>query len=154
MIVYRLAKGKYAQDLSGVGASLFGYRWNSKGIKVVYTASSRALAMAEVLVHLPLDLIPSGYLMLEIEIPTIIGIEEIDVATLNEDWNRFPHSNQTKQMGDQFFRACQSCVLKVPSAVVKGDYNFLLNPIHVDMKLIKVVSVSEFPFDKRIFKSK
>lgn|SRR5690606_21281000 len=154
MIVYRLTKGKYALDLSGVGASLYGYRWNSKGIKVVYTASSRALAMAEVLVHLPVDLIPDGYQMLEIEIPDSVFVEVLDESVLKEDWNGFPHKEETRILGDEFFRANHHCVLKVPSAVVKGDYNYLINPNHSDMKKIKIVEVNPFPFDDRLFKSK
>lgn len=154
MIVYRLAKGKYAEDLSGFGASLYGYRWNSKGVKVVYTASSRSLAMAEVLVHLPMDLIPIGYVMLEIEIRHTIEIGEITVSALEADWNIFPHTEQTRLIGDNFTKTGEYCVLKVPSAVVKGDYNFLINPLHLEMNLIKVVSVADFPFDNRMFKRK
>lgn len=152
MTVYRLVRGKYALDLSGIGASLFGYRWNSKGIKAVYTASSRALAMAEVLVHLPLNFLPDNYLMLEIEIPNGIKIDEVDVSTLKENWNSFPHPAENQEIGDDFFRNNKTCVLKVPSAVVKGDFNFLLNPNHPDMKKIRIVNTSDFPFDKRIFK--
>lgn len=153
MIVFRLTKGKYALDLSGTGASLFGYRWNSKGIKAVYTASSRALAMAEVLVHLPANFLPENYKMLEIAIPDNIKIEEINFSQLKEGWNSFPHQQETKDLGDAFFRAGGACVLKVPSAVVKGDFNYILNPNHRDMKKIKVIEVSDFPFDKRILKN-
>lgn len=152
MIVYRLARGKYALDLSGTGASLFGYRWNSKGIKAVYTASSRALAMAEVLVHLPLNFLPDNYVMLEIEIPNGIKIDEVDVSKLKNNWNSFPHPAENQEIGDGFFRDNKACVLKVPSAVVKGDFNFLLNPNHPDMKKIRIVNLSDFLFDKRIFK--
>lgn len=52
MIVFRLSSSRYAEDLSGKGAELYGGRWNSIGTPVVYTASSRALAMAEAAVHL------------------------------------------------------------------------------------------------------
>jgi RES domain-containing protein len=43
-------------------------------------------------------------------------------------------------------------VLKVPSAVVKGDFNYLINPFHPDATKISVSSQEDFPFDKRIFK--
>lgn len=152
MTVYRLTRGKYALDLSGVGASMFGYRWNSKGIKAVYTASSRALAMSEVLVHLPLFLLPEDYVMLEIEIPSDVLIEKLDVTRLKENWNAFPHPKTNQKIGDEFFRNNQACVLQVPSAVVMGDFNFLLNPNHPDMEKIRIVHVSDFSFDKRIFK--
>lgn len=152
MIVFRLTKGKYALDLSGMGASIFGYRWNSKGIKALYTASSRALAMAEVLVHLPMGFLPEGYRMLEIEIPDPTFIEEIDISSLDEGWNDFPHRPETKEVGDEFLRKNEHPVLKVPSALVKGDFNYLINPNHPDAKKITVNRVSDFPFDRRIFK--
>lgn len=153
MIVYRLTTRKYANDLSGTGASIFGYRWNSKGIHVIYTASSRALAMAEVWVHLPVGLTPVDYVMLEIDIPSLITIDSIDTSRLSSDWNDFPHRDETKELGDEFFCSGSGCVLKVPSAVVKGDYNFLINPKHSDMKFIKIVGIMEFPFDKRMLKN-
>ena len=56
MIVYRITKSPYRKDLSGMGAKLYGGRWNSKGIPLIYCSESRALAYAEVAIHLPLHL--------------------------------------------------------------------------------------------------
>lgn len=151
MKVFRLSRKKYAKDLSGKGAALFGYRWNSKGIEMVYTAESRALAMAEVAVHLTLATLPDDYMIIEIEIPDNIELDTIDVNTLDLDWNSYPYSFKTQQIGDDFVRSSKACVLKVPSAVVKGDFNFLLNPNHPDIKKIKIIGTMEFPLDQRIF---
>ena len=152
MKVFRLSRKKYANDLSGKGAALFGYRWNSKGIEMVYTAESRALAMAEVAVHLTLATLPEDYMMIEIEIPGTVAIEEIDINDLSSGWNTYPHMLETQLLGDSFARSMKACVLKVPSAVVKGDFNYLLNPNHPAINKIKIVNTSRFPFDRRIFK--
>ena len=152
MKVFRLSRKKYANDLSGKGAALFGYRWNSKGIEMVYTAESRALAMAEVAVHLTLATLPEDYMMIEIEIPGTVAIEEIDINDLSSGWNTYPHMLETQLLGDSFARSMETCVLKVPSAVVKGDFNYLLNPNHPAINKIKIVNTSRFPFDRRIFK--
>ena len=69
MRVFRLSKRKYSKELNGKGAAKSGNRWNSKGTEIIYTAESRALAMAEVAVHLTLATLPSDYVMIEIEIP-------------------------------------------------------------------------------------
>lgn len=151
MRVYRLARQKYVDDLSGTGAALFGYRWNSKGVKMVYTAQSRALAMAEVAVHLSLISLPEDYMMITLELPDELTIAELDLGLLDFGWNNFPHSPKTQEMGDSFVRKAESCALKVPSAVVKGDFNYLLNPQHPEMKFAKIIEVEPFPFDRRLF---
>ena len=49
------------------------------------------------------------------------------------------------------YKSNEACVLKVPSAVVKGDFNYLINPYHADFKKIKIKEVTDFPFDRRMF---
>ena len=152
MEVFRLANKKYPIELSGIGASITGARWNSKGNEVIYTAQSRALAMAEVVVHVTLATMPSGFAMLTVFIPDDLFIEEINVKKLPLGWNSFPELIDTQKMGDEFIRNKKSAVMKVPSAVVKGDFNYLLNPYHEDFYRIKIIHQEDFPFDKRIFK--
>lgn len=151
MEVFRLARKKYPIELSGKGASIAGARWNSKGTEIIYTAESRALAMAEVAVHLSLATLPSDFVMITIEIPNDIAMETIKIADLEPNWRVFPSIFSTQLLGDDFVRRNEACVLKVPSAVVKGDFNFLINQHHVDFKKIKIIEQADFPFDKRIF---
>jgi RES domain-containing protein len=152
MEVFRLARKKYPIELSGKGASISGARWNSKGTEIIYCAQNRALAMAEVLVHLSLATLPNDFVMLTIDIPDDILIEVLDLNKLSIDWNVFPCTFETPLLGDDFIRRNEACVLKVPSAVVKGDFNFLINPYHIDFYKIKIIEQIDFPFDKRIFK--
>ena len=152
MNVFRLSREKYANDLSGKGAAIFGNRWNSKGVEMLYTAESRALAMAEVLVHMSLANLPDDYMMIEIEIPNSIQVEILDLNRLGENWNLNPLNTQTQSLGDAFIRSKEKCILKVPSAVVQGDFNYLINPNHSEIDKIKIKSVTKFPFDKRVFK--
>ena len=152
MEVYRLSKEKYVNNLNGKGSSISGGRWNSKGIESIYVASSRALAMAEVLVHLSLATLPSDFVMLTIEIPEDISVEVLNLDKVGVDWNVFPCTFETPLLGDDFIKRNETCVLKVPSAVVKGDFNFLINPYHADFYKIKITEQIDFPFDKRIFK--
>lgn len=152
MEVFRLTRKKYPVGLSGKGASISGARWNSKGTEVIYTAQNRALAMAEVLVHLSLATLPSDFVMLTIDIPDDVFVEVLNIGKLSMDWNIFPCTFETPLLGDDFIRRNEACVLKVPSAVVKGDFNFLINPYHADFDKIKITEQVDFPFDKRIFK--
>lgn len=151
MNVYRLARRKYGIQLSGVGAAKSGNRWNSRGTEIIYTSSSRALAMAEVAVHLSIAMMPSDYLMLEILINDSRSILSIDPDDLEPNWNSFPHIRSTQLIGDQFITDHQYGVMKVPSAVVSGDHNYLINPKHSDFKKITIISQSDFKFDRRLF---
>ncbi|MFN3996678.1 RES family NAD+ phosphorylase [Algoriphagus sp.] len=151
MRVFRLIRKKYGIELSGKGAALSGNRWNSKGTELIYCADSRALAMAEVAVHLSLSILPKDYVMVEIEIPNSISISSLKTDDLPQGWNSFPHLLDTQKIGDDFVAERKSCVLKVPSAVVPGDFNFLINPHHLDFASISIVGQKEFPFDSRLF---
>lgn len=151
MKAYRLSRKKHYSGLSGKGAAKSGNRWNSKGIEIIYCADSRALAMAEVTVHLTVATLPGDFVMLEINIPDTISIELLVERDLSDEWNIFPHSVSTQRIGDNFIDSKKVCILKVPSAVVKGDFNYLINPFHPDFKEIKITKVEDFPFDRRMF---
>ena len=118
MKVYRLSKRKYSHILNGRGAAKFGNRWNSKGTEIIYCSESRALAMAEVAVHLTLATLPSDYVMIEIDIPDSLSIEEIKVESLSKNWNSFPHIANTQEIGDDFVEIGKNCLMRAPSAVV------------------------------------
>ncbi len=149
MRVFRLTKRKYAGVLNGKGAAKSNNRWNSKGTEMIYTAESRALAMAEVVVHLSMDMLPDDFVMMEIDIPENVRVEEVvDFECGTYLW---PPNHETQKLGDGFVRAEECAVLKVPSMVVNGDFNFLINPAHSDFEEISVVDVVDFPFDARLF---
>lgn len=151
MNVYRLSKSEYINDLSGKGAQLTGGRWNSKGTAMLYTSHSRALCTAELAVHTATGNLPAGYRLAIIDIPDEIPIEEIKYDQLPNDWRSFPHPDSTQKIGDQFIKQNKFPVLKVPSAVVPGDFNYLINPAHRDSIKIKIIAHEPFEFDTRLF---
>ena len=151
MIVYRLCKSAWKNDLSGKGAEIAGGRWNSKGNALVYTSSSRALCMAEIAVHAPLGCLPDDYVMVEIKIPLNSLILEIAESDLPFNWKSFINRQVTQKIGDHFIANKKALVLKVPSAVVQGDNNYLINPNHPDKDNVKISRVELFRFDERLF---
>jgi len=152
MEVFRLGREKYSYKLTGKGAALNGARWNSAGVEIIYTASNRSLAMAEVIVHVDLLTLADDYHMLRVYIPDDIALKKLTPADLPENWNAFPNPPSTQAIGDKFVFENQYCILMIPSSVTKGDYNLLINPNHPDFTRIKIISIEKFPFDKRIFK--
>jgi RES domain-containing protein len=152
MIVYRLAKKIYCTDLSGTGAELTGGRWNFKGTRVLYTADSRALCMAEIAVHTPIGIIPRDYFLIMIEFPDETTGITIDDKSLPDKWNSFPYSQKTQKIGDDLIKGMEYLYIKVPSAVVQGDFNILINPLHKEFSNVKIVKTEKFDFDERLFK--
>ncbi len=152
MQVFRLTRKEHSLLLSGTGAAIKGARWNSIGVELIYTASNRSLAMAEVAVHLTLATLPADYVMMTISIPDDISTTAIKEPKLPDNWNSFPYSASTQIIGDKFVIQNKYCMLRTPSAVTQGDFNLLLNPHHKEFSKIKILNVESFPFDKRIFK--
>ncbi|RWY50991.1 RES family NAD+ phosphorylase [Mucilaginibacter gilvus] len=149
MILYRISACKYIESLDGTGARLYGGRWNSKGHAMVYLASSRALAMLEVLVHLQPLLIPQDFCIAEIEVPDK-SIHEIDTATLPKNWIDVSPPVAIKQIGNKFIKDGKQLLLKVPSSIVEQEFNYLINPDHPEIKSVKVLRTKPFSFDERL----
>lgn len=152
MEAYRLSRERYASILSGKGAAIKGARWNSVGVEMIYTASNRSLAMAEVAVHFSLATLPGDYMMMTIYIPDTISLQKLNISDLPIDWNTFPHPMSTQITGDKFITDNKFCVLQIPSVVTQGDYNLLINPNHPDFVNVKIITSEKFPFDSRVFK--
>src|SRR6187551_1956662 len=138
MEVFRLSRAVHGKILSGIGASKQGGRWNSPGTEIIYTSANRSLAMTEVVVHFAIGSIPDGFMMMTIEVPDTISLREIDILSLPAKWNQFPPLKATQSIGDLFIKEGKACLLKVPSAVTTGDFNYLINPVHPDFKKIKI----------------
>jgi len=152
MEVYRLTREPFAHTLSGKGAAIKGARWNSAGVELIYTAANRSLAMAEVAVHLTLATLPADYMMVCIEVPDELSYKKVEVRDLPLNWNAFPHPASTQSFGDQFVAENKFCLMRIPSVVTQGDYNFLINPHHPLFSKISIKSIEKFPFDRRIFR--
>lgn len=148
MIVYRLSKKRYANDLSGKGAEIAGGRWNSKGVPMLYTAQSIALCVTEIAVHIPLGILPKDFCLIAIDLPDD-NVHEI--KKLPRNWNFFPHPHETQQVGDRFIKSAKFLALKVPSAAVQGEFNYLVNPLHKDFNKVRIIKIENFSFDKRLF---
>ena len=152
MEAFRLSREKFANILSGKDAAIKGARWNSIGTELIYCASNRSLAMAEVAVHLTLATLPDDYVMITLFIPDDVSIHKLNPSDLPPNWNTFPHSASTQVFGDRFIAENKFCVLQVPSAVTQGDFNYLINPLHHEYSGVQIVKTEKFPFDRRIFK--
>jgi RES domain-containing protein len=150
MNVYRISKCKFISSLTGIGAATYGGRWNSKGIHILYTAATPSLALLESVVHIS-DIPVDDYCMVTIEIPES-KIKEIKIKDLPENWFVNPPGDQLKSIGDKFIKDNIFLALKLPSAIMMEDFNFLLNPNHPDFTKVKLIATRTIPIDERLLK--
>jgi len=148
MIVYRISNCKFISDLSGTGAAMYGGRWNSEGVYILYTAGSPSLAMLESLVHFG-GRIVGDYCQIAIEIPDK-SILEITEEELPKNWRESPAPDALKSFGNKFIAEGEFLMLKVPSVLVPDEANYLLNPQHPDFKKVQVLVKSKVKFDERL----
>ncbi|HYM94428.1 MAG TPA: RES family NAD+ phosphorylase [Chitinophagaceae bacterium] len=151
MDLFRITQGKFAEDLSGNGARLYGGRWNSEGLFALYTSFSRALALLETLAHTPAKMLnEKEYMLITLSIPDTIKLEELDREKLTAGWDAPDTRPLTKNLGDQFLRQKKSLLLAVPSVLMPEENNFLINPVHKDMRKVKLVHKRKIYFDTRV----
>jgi len=152
MLVFRISKKIYCEDLSGIGAGLYGGRWNPKGMNMVYSSSSIALATLEYLVHNYHILSTAEICLSKIEIAEPASIINHDVRDLPEGWNlQLSGQIATQNIGKAFGHSQEHYILKVPSAITPGEFNLLLNPMHPHHAKTKVIDIIDpFVFDQRL----
>jgi RES domain-containing protein len=156
MQVWRICKQRYsAAAFTGEGARLFAGRWNPPGVRMVYCSNSLALASLEFFVHLDPSVAPDDLVSTRAEFPEDRAldqapIERIEPGNLPTNW-RETENSVLQRIGADWVTSLRSVVLIVPSAVVDGEWNVLLNPAHPDFALVKVEEPKPFHFDARMF---
>ena len=147
---WRIANAKYSSNLfDGEGARLFGGRWTSPGVAVVYTAESAALATLELLVHLGTSAVLSSYVLATASFAEGL-VSEVKRSDLPPNWRSYPAPPALQLMGDRWFRAAASAVLQMPSVVIETEFNYLLNPQHKDFRSIRITVPEPFQMDVRL----
>ena len=152
MRLWRICRRLYAADaFSGEGAQIYGGRWNSQGMSVVYASTSLALAAIETFVHVEPNLQPDDLVSIEAELPDDAATERVDLNLLPPQWYH-RRDDLLRTFGDNWIRAARTVALYVPSAAIHGEWNVLLNPAHPDFHRLKIHAPRAFTFDLRMFR--
>lgn len=146
---WRIVREKHAATaFDGEGARLFGGRWNSRGTRMVYVSGSISLAALECLVHLNP---PTSFRYLAV--PLDFDEDLLEVLPRTEwppDWTQQPPPRSTQGIGDRWVQEGRSAVLEVPSVIIPGESNYLLNPAHPGFAGIVIGKPTPFAFDPRL----
>ena len=150
MIVYRIARTEQIRDMSGMGARIHGGRWNPKGVSMLYTSMSRALAALELYANRTRVVTLKGFSLAAIIVPDAVTIKEIALADLPVGWNGYPAPVDLSNIGAQWVVSGETLVLAVPSALVHQERNYLINPEHPEMVQVRMGDIEEYRFDRRL----
>jgi RES domain-containing protein len=145
MRIYRLGTRAFPV-WDGSGAAAVGGRWNPVGVAVIYAAGSLALAMLERLVQRR-NL--GETLLVEASVPDDMAIEDM-LASPPANW-RGLGSPEAAAAGGEWVASRRTALLRVPSALVPREPNYLVNPAHPDVARISVGAPERLDWDSRLF---
>lgn len=149
---WRIFKQEHAKTaFTGEGAKLFRGRWNCQGTAVVYTAGSISLAVLEMLVHLRPNELQKSYRFSAVTFAEAL-VEQIRLSDLPPNWRDDPAPAELQRLGDAWIKRSSSAVLRVPSAIVPAEFNYLLNPAHPEFLKIRRGRSQPLRFDARLFR--
>lgn len=147
---WRIVEAAFADNaFDGEGSRRYDGRWHSKGMPVVYTSSSIALATLELLVHLESERRVPDYVVIRCYFPEAL-LETVDRTRLPANWREYPAPSELQRIGGEWLAGRSSAVLEVPSAIIDREVNYLLNPEHEDFKSIDIGASQQFKLDPRL----
>jgi RES domain-containing protein len=142
--LWRVAYEQFA-DLSGIGGLHRPGRWHNVGRPIVYAAEHSALAMLEVRVHMDLAAsYLSKFVMMKINVQDDLRVDSIDAEPRDE--------GATRALGDAWLVAAPTGVCRVRSALAPDAFNYLINPLHLEIGKVNLEAVAPLVFDARLFR--
>lgn len=149
MEVFRISHKSYSKQLSSSGASS---RWNKRNEFVIYTGASRSLSTLEVVVHRNSIHGTADYEVMIISIADEESLfENVSIKDLPSNWRDFKAYPLLQQIGSDWYRAQRSLVLKVPSAIISQEYNYIINTHHpLFTEKVQLVRNEAYFFDGRL----
>lgn len=149
MEVFRISDEQFSKKLTASGKAA---RWNENNQYILYTSSSRALATLEIVVNFN-GVVPGG--IQKVMIISIADESHLITSVLEKDlpdhWRSDLSYPDLRQIGSAWYTSGQSLILKVPSAIVPKEYNFLINIKHKDFKKnVKLLRAEDYFWDDRL----
>ena len=140
-------------DDQAYGSTLFAGRWHTlrsgpRPRRVIYAASSRALAQLEKRVHAN-GVAPVNQALFALTLPLDTDIDSAEALGLAARWRNDVATSQ--RFGDAWLDGGEGLALRVPSFVEPAEANFLLNPDHPKIGGVTLtIERNPFEFDPRL----
>jgi RES domain-containing protein len=150
LTVWRIVHEAYLESaFSGIGAELYGGRFNSPGNRVVYASGSLSLAVLEMLVQANARHRLHQHWCIPASIP-MESMQRADASTLPPGWDAIPYGRASQEYGDRWITQGSSIALAIPSVVVPQEWNYLLHPLHADFQQVTIGEAIRIPIDRRL----
>jgi RES domain-containing protein len=149
MEVFRISKEAYSGALSSSGTA---GRWNRRRQQVIYAGSSRSLASLELVVHKGAVVPDQRYRVMVISIADDdYLVKQLQIKELPPNWRTFAAYSTLQMIGSNWIRRQESLVLKVPSAVIPYEYNFIINTEHPEFNSkVSLIRTEDYFWDSRL----
>ncbi len=155
LTVFRLGKHVYRDQLfSGQGGLFASGRWTPRGRPVVYTSASISLAVLEYTVNYRRRGWVPATVLGRAMIPESVRVETVSIEKLPASWFAASPPSELQVLGGDWLERGETAVLKVPSAIVTEEWNYLLNPLHMDFRKFRIAAPKPFDFDQRVARSR
>ena len=92
--------------------------------------------------------LPDRYQLLALDLPDEMAFHAIGEADLPPDWRQ--DREATRTLGNRWLGLGETSLARVPSALVPRTFNWLLNPLHDDARLIVISETIRADFDARL----
>jgi len=149
MEVFRISKELYANTLSSSGSA---NRWNMKGQQVIYTGSSRSLSSLELVVHRGSIQPAEPYKVMVISIADDdYLIKQVQLKDLPANWRTLAGYSALQAIGSTWYNRQETLVLKVPSAIIVYEYNYIINAEHPEFsRNVQLARTEDYFWDSRL----
>lgn len=153
MRLFRVLRAAYARTpYDGEGAYRYGGRWSSVGTRVAYASEHQSLAMLEYFVHLDPEDAPDDLVLATADVPEAVSRASVALGTLTANWRENPAPPELAEIGNEFVRKAEICLLLVPSALATQENNWLINPLHPEFRAIALNPPESLRYDSRMFR--
>jgi len=150
MELFRISAEKYSKKLTSSGSA---NRWNKSEQFVIYTSSTRSLSSLELVVHRSFIQPSLIYKVMVIYMPDKEELyKQISLKSLPQNWRSIRAYPILQEIGSSWYEEKESLALKIPSAVIPQEYNYIINTSHPDfVKNVKLIGIEDYFWDSRLF---
>ncbi|MBS1750689.1 MAG: RES family NAD+ phosphorylase [Bacteroidetes bacterium] len=147
MLVYRIVHKEFSGSLFAPGLP---GRWNGAGRKVIYAAESIPLAFMENMIRRKGLGFNDDFRVMIIEVPDTLAVTEVDLSGLAAGWRDFLNYSICQAVGNKWYDDGSTPILKVPSAVMPTNFNYVIHTMHPNYKAVNLLATSNLIPDDRI----